>query len=91
MTSLLSYTIPNYALKNDPGSPRHIPQPFLNYGGLTNMLNSDYKYIPKEPTYQNIPQEKSEQNKQGFVNTLFQMIQKKKEKKHPRILKKMKQ
>ena len=74
MTSLLSYTLPNYALKNDPGSPRHIPQPFLNYGGLTNMLSNDYKYIPKEPTYQNIPQEKSDQNqnKNGFANTLFQ-------------------
>ena len=74
MTSLLSYTLPNYTLKNDPGSPRHIPQPFLNYGGLTNMLSNDYKYIPKEPTYQNIPQEKSDQNqnKNGFANTLFQ-------------------
>ena len=77
MTSLLSYTIPNYALKNDPGSPRHIPQPFLNYGGLTNMLNSDYKYIPKEPTYDNIPKEKSDQNKPGFSNTLFQNDSKK--------------
>ena len=77
MTSLLIYTIPNYALKNDPGSPRHIPQPFLNYGGLTNMLNSDYKYIPKEPTYDNIPQEKSDQNKPGYSNTLFQNDSKK--------------
>ena len=72
MTSLLSYTIPNYALKNDPGSPRHIPQPFLNYGGLTKMMSSDYKYVPKEPTYQNIPQEKPDSSKQDFSNTLFQ-------------------
>ena len=72
MTSLLSYTIPNYALKNDPGSPRHIPQPFLNYGGLTKMMSSDYKYVPKEPTYQNIPQEKPDSSKQDFSNTIFQ-------------------
>ena len=26
----------------------HVPQPFLNYGGLTKMLNDDYKYIPKD-------------------------------------------
>ena len=72
MTSLLSYTIQNYALKNDPGSPLHIPQPFLNYGGLTKMMSSDYKYVPKEPTYQNIPQEKPDSSKQDFSNTLFQ-------------------
>ena len=26
----------------------HVPQPFLNYGGLTKMLSDDYKYIPKD-------------------------------------------
>ena len=67
MTSLLSYTSPNYIQKQNPGSPLHIPQPFLNYGGLTNMLSSDYKYTPKEPSYQNIPQEKTD-----LSNTLFQ-------------------
>ena len=30
--------------------PIHVPQPFLNYGGLTKMLNDDYKYIPKDST-----------------------------------------
>ena len=28
--------------------PIHVPQPFLNYGGLTKMLNDDYKYTPKD-------------------------------------------
>ena len=28
--------------------PINVPQPFLNYGGLTKMLNDDYKYIPKD-------------------------------------------
>ena len=72
MTSLLSYTAPNYAQKQDTGNPLHIPQPFLNYGGLTKMMSSEYKYVPKEPTYQNIPQEKPDSSKQDFSNTLFQ-------------------
>ena len=77
MNSLLSRTTPNYIQKQDSGSPLHIPQPFLNYGGLTKMLSSDYKYVPKEPTYQNIPQEKTDKSKQGLSNTLFQNESKK--------------
>ena len=72
MTSLLSYTAPNYAQKQGTGNSFHIPQPFLNYGGLTKMMSNDYKYVPKEPTYQNIPQEKPDSSKQDFSNTLFQ-------------------
>ena len=72
MTSLLSKTAPNYAKKQGTGNSFHIPQPFLNYGGLTKMMSSDYKYVPKEPTYQNIPQEKPDSSKQDFSNTLFQ-------------------
>ena len=72
MTSLLSKTAPNYAQKQGTGNSFHIPQPFLNYGGLTKMMSSDYKYVPKEPTYQNIPQEKTDSSKQDFSNTLFQ-------------------
>lgn len=72
MTSLLSYTAPNYIQKQEPGSPLHIPQPFINYGGLSKMLLGDYKYTPRESPYQNIPQEKNVQNKNGFENTLFQ-------------------
>ena len=72
MTSLLSYTAPNYIQKQEPGSPLHIPQPFINYGGLSKMLSGDYKYTPRESPYQNIPQEKNVQNKNGFAKTLFQ-------------------
>ena len=36
------------------------------------MMSNDYKYFPKEPTYQNIPQEKPDSSKQDFSNTLFQ-------------------
>jgi hypothetical protein len=77
MTSLLSKTAPNYAQKQGTGNSFHIPQPFLNYGGLTKMMSSDYKYVPKEPTYQNIPQEKPDSSKQDFSNTLFQNAPKK--------------
>ena len=72
MNSLLSYTSPNYIQKQDQGSPLHIPQPFVNYGGLSKMLSGNYKYTPRESPYQNIPQEKSIQNRNGFANTLFQ-------------------
>ena len=54
------------------------------------MMSNDYKYFPKEPTYQNIPQEKPDSSKQVFFsNTLFKMSLKKKEKKHPKIPKMM--
>ena len=49
-----------------------IPQPFLNYSGLTKMLRSDYRYIPKNPIYETEKQEIVEENKNGFENTLFQ-------------------
>ena len=83
MTSLLSKTAPNYAQKQGTGNSFHIPQPFLNYGGLTKMMSSDYKYVPKEPTYQNIPQEKPDSSKQDFSNTLFQNEPKKEGEKTP--------
>ena len=72
MNSLLSYTSPNYIQKQDQENPLYIPQPFINYGGLTKMLSENYKYTPRESSYVNIPQKKSTQNKDGFANTLFQ-------------------
>ena len=77
MTSLLSATTPNYIQRQSPTSPVHIPQPFLNYGGLTKMLSNDYKYVPKPVTYQNIPQEKCDQANGDLSNTLFQNNNKK--------------
>ena len=77
MTSLLSATTPNYIQKQSPTSPVHIPQPFLNYGGLTKMLSNDYKYVPKPVTYQNTPQEKCDQANGDLSNTLFQNNSKK--------------
>ena len=68
MTSSLSKTTPNYILKQHSGTPLHIPQPFYNYGGLSNMMSKEYKYIPKESSYQPPVQEKQDQ----FANTLFQ-------------------
>ena len=49
MTSLLSKTAPNYQTKEGDVNSLYIPQPFLNYAGLTKMLISDYKYVTKEP------------------------------------------
>ena len=75
MTSLLSKTTPNYQTKDGDISSLYIPQPFLNYAGLTKMLNSDYKYVPKEPKYpaENQNAEGLDGNQTGLSNnTLFQ-------------------
>ncbi len=72
MTSLLSKTAPNYQTKEGDVNSLYIPQPFLNYAGLTKMLNSDYKYVPKEPKNPTENQENYESNQNGFGNTLFQ-------------------
>ena len=73
MTSLLSKTIPNYQTKEGVTDSLYVPQPFLNYGGLTKMLSSDYKYVKKErPSYQNGNLENLEISQNGFGNTLFQ-------------------
>ena len=72
MTSLLSKTLPNYQKKEVTDS-LYVPQPFLNYGGLTKMLSSDYKYVQKErPSYQTENQENLNGSQSGFGNTLFQ-------------------
>ena len=72
MTSLLSKTAPNYQTKEGDVSSLYVPQPFLNYAGLTKMLNSDYKYVPKEPSYQMENQQNESGTQGGFGNTLFQ-------------------
>ena len=72
MTSLLSKTLPNYQKKEVTDS-LYVPQPFLNYGGLTKMLSSDYKYVQKErPSYQTENQVNLNGSQSGFGNTLFQ-------------------
>ena len=81
MTSLLSKTIPNYQTKEGVTDSLYVPQPFLNYGGLTKMLSSDYKYDQKErPTYQTENQDNLDGSQGGFGNTLFQNDKQKKRK-----------
>ena len=72
MTSLLSETLPNYQTKEGDTNSLHVPQPFLNYAGLTKMLSNDYKYVPKQSSLRMEGQEKGEGNQNGFGNTLFQ-------------------
>ena len=72
MTSLLSETIPNYQSKEGDINSVYVPQPFLNYAGLTKMLTSDYKYTPKPSSFQMANQEGGESTQNGFGNTLFQ-------------------
>ena len=71
MTSLLSKTIPNYQTKEGVTDSLYVPQPFLNYAGLTKMLSSDYKYVPKEPSYKIGNQENGNGTQNGF-GTVFQ-------------------
>ena len=71
MTALLNKTGPNYKFREESLNSLYIPQPFLNYGGLTKMLNSDYKYVQKEPkSLENNTNLEGTQN--GLENTLFQ-------------------
>ena len=72
MTSLLSETLPNYQTKEGDTNSLHVPQPFLNYAGLTKMLSNDYKYVPKQSSLRMEGQENGEGNQNGFGNTLFQ-------------------
>ena len=72
MTSLLSETIPNYQSKEGDINSVYVPQPFLNYAGLTKMLTSDYTYTPKPSSFQMSNQEGGESTQNGFGNTLFQ-------------------
>ena len=72
MTSLLSKTIPNYQTKEGDTNSLYVPQPFLNYAGLTKMLSSDYKYVPKESSFSKANQESGDGNQNGLGNTLFQ-------------------
>ena len=71
MTSLLSKTIPNYLTKEGVTDSLYVPQPFLNYGGLSKMLSSDYKYVPKESSFKMGNQENGDGTQNGF-GTLFQ-------------------
>ena len=71
MTSLLSKTIPNYQTKEGVTDSLYVPQPFLNYAGLTKMLSNDYKYVPKESSFKMENQENVEGTQNGF-GTLFQ-------------------
>ena len=49
MTTSYYKSIKNYS-RPQSARPAHIPQPFLNYGGLTQMLNSDYQPPSKTTT-----------------------------------------
>jgi len=48
MSTIYYKTSNNYFNPTKVESTVHVPQPFLNYGGLTKMLCDDYKYTPKD-------------------------------------------
>ena len=76
MTSLFSATAPNYQTKTGQTTNIYVPQPFLNYAGLTKMLSSNYHYVPKEPSNPLEENAQSDtlnnQNTNTLDNTLFQ-------------------
>ena len=55
MTTAYYKSARNYARPQSAG-PVHVPQPFLNYGGLSQMLKADYQYSVKDtPIIKNSP------------------------------------
>ena len=74
-TTLLSKTAPNYQTKTGQTDSIYVPQPFLNYAGLTKMLSGNYHYVPKEP--QNLDGSETNKN-QNCDNTLNKQNNKKK-------------
>ena len=76
MTSLFSATAPNYQTKTGQTENIYLPQPFLNYAGLTKMLSGNYHYVPKEPSNPLDENAQSDtlnsQNPNTLGNTLFQ-------------------
>ena len=55
MTTAYYKSARNY-VRPQSAAPVHVPQPFLNYGGLSQMLKADYQYSVKDtPIIKNSP------------------------------------
>lgn len=81
--SVRNYTRPQSSL------PVHVPQPFLNYGGLTQMLKSDYQEpikettntrppVPLPATYTKIPPQRALSARQRFEQNQKMQVEREK-------------
>ena len=88
MTTAYYKSARNYARPQSAG-PIHVPQPFLNYGGLTQMLKGDYqnpvkdtsniKYsIPVPSTYTRVPQQRAMSARQRFEQNQKMQVEREK-------------
>ena len=88
MTTAYYKSARNYSRPQSAG-PTHVPQPFLNYGGLTQMLKGDYqnpvkdtsniKYsIPLPSTYTRVPQQRAMSARQRFEQNQKMQVEREK-------------
>ena len=88
MTTAYYKSARNYAQPQSAG-PTHVPQPFLNYGGLTQMLKGDYqnpvkdtsnvKYsTPLPATYTRVPQQRAMSARQRFEQNQKMQVEREK-------------
>ncbi len=88
MTTAYYKSARNYA-RPQSAVPVHVPQPFLNYGGLTQMLKGDYqnkvkdtsnvKYsTPLPATYTRVPQQRAMSARQRFEQNQKMQVEREK-------------
>ena len=88
MTTAYYKSARNY-VRPQSAAPVHVPQPFLNYGGLTQMLKGDYqnpvkdtsniKYsIPLPSTYTRVPQQRAMSARQRFEQNQKMQVEREK-------------
>ena len=88
MTTAYYKSARNYVRPQSAG-PTHVPQPFLNYGGLTQMLKGDYqnpvkdtsnvKYsTPLPATYSRVPQQRAMSARQRFEQNQKMQVEREK-------------
>ena len=88
MTTAYYKSARNY-VRPQSAAPVHVPQPFLNYGGLTQMLKGDYqnkvkdtsnvKYsTPLPATYTRVPQQRAMSARQRFEQNQKMQVEREK-------------
>ena len=89
MTTAYYKSVRNYA-RPQSAAPVHVPQPFLNYGGLTQMLKSDYQNeikednstlnnpTPKPLPFTRVPQQRALSARQRFEQNQKMQVEREK-------------
>jgi hypothetical protein len=89
MTTAYYKSARNY-VRPQSAAPIHVPQPFLNYGGLSQMLKADYKYpvqenkndikysAPQPAPYTRVPQPRALSARQRFEQNQKMQVEREK-------------